>query len=361
MFLVLTKRLQLSDLRILPDGWYSVSVACFLIFLGVIISQLRLWIFLRAVDVHVSLGHVIQIGLASWFINSTMLGGIGFIGSDVVRAAYLAQHSNKHSEIIGAVLIDRVVGLIGLLSLSSLGLMIGLHSGISDVRLVMISLPIYGLLTLTAIAAGLLIIARILGRMAAGITTAMIFIAVVIFAQNRHEVWSGYRIIIVVLLIFAAAIPAFVNDRMLARWAGTDNRIGRFIIGILMTLVVYRKKFGTLLLSYLTALCSQSLSIIALFVLAHGIEIKSIPTPEQILFSAPVALLTSMLPLPANGLGVGEAAFDEMLRLSQGFGSTILTGGAALYLAYRILGLLMALTGLPFFLSSKRSAVRSIK
>jgi hypothetical protein len=355
-YLILTDKLHLADLRVSSEGWYWIPVAGLFVLSQIVIIQCRLWLLLHASDVKVGLGRVVKIGFISWFLNASLLGGIGFLSADAVRAAYLAQHSDRRSEIVGAVLIDRVVGLMGLLTFAFVSLMIGLRAGIGEGKLAAISLPIYAVLALTAIAGILLIVARTLGRMAAGIATAALAIAAAVLAHNGHALPSDYWIVLVVLLVIAASLPAFVDDTTFVRWAGTENRIGRFLIGVLTTIAAYRKKAGTLLAAYLAALCGHGLSIVALFILAHGISIGPLPTLAQTLFAAPIALLTAVLPLPANGLGVGEAAFDAMLRLSQSFGGAVLTGGAALYLAYRILGTLMALTGLPFFLASKRPA-----
>lgn len=59
------------------------------------------------------------------------------------------------------------------------------------------------------------------------------------------------------------------------------------------------------------------------------------------------------MPLPANGLGVGEAAFDTLLKLARSETEPLLQGGAMIYLAFRVLTLLSGILGLPFFLRGR--------
>ena len=67
------------------------------------------------------------------------------------------------------------------------------------------------------------------------------------------------------------------------------------------------------------------------------------------LFAAPEAFLTSSLPLPGGGLGVGELAFDEVLRHCRVGGLPVL-GGAEIFLSWRLLSVILGLIGLPWYL-----------
>ena len=63
-----------------------------------------IWLLLRAGEIGVPAGRVVRIGLVSWFINASLLGGLGFLSADAVRAA------DSRSQAIELDLADRSSG-----------------------------------------------------------------------------------------------------------------------------------------------------------------------------------------------------------------------------------------------------------
>jgi uncharacterized membrane protein YbhN (UPF0104 family) len=61
----------------------------------------------------------------------------------------------------------------------------------------------------------------------------------------------------------------------------------------------------------------------------------------------PLGLLANGIPVTPGGLGVGEAAFNQLFRMSG------LSGGAEVLLGWRLLSLVGAAVGLVFFLKGK--------
>jgi hypothetical protein len=120
----------------------------------------------------------------------------------------------------------------------------------------------------------------------------------------------------------------------------------------LATFVALRGKATAVFAGYALSLVAQAMVIIAIYLLGHAIRIEPEPTLLQTMIAAPVAFLTGVLPLPANGIGVGEVAFDAMLAIQQPAEAGPLAG-ATLYLAFRIVSALAAVVGIPFFLISR--------
>jgi hypothetical protein len=87
---------------------------------------------------------------------------------------------------------------------------------------------------------------------------------------------------------------------------------------------------------------------------ARAIVIPVTPAFRQVWFAAPPANATNILPLPASGLGVGETAFDALLRFCAGPDGAPIVGGAAIYLAFRIVMTLTGLCGAPVYLLSAK-------
>jgi uncharacterized membrane protein YbhN (UPF0104 family) len=65
----------------------------------------------------------------------------------------------------------------------------------------------------------------------------------------------------------------------------------------------------------------------------------------------PLGFVANSLPLTPGGLGVGEAAFDQLFQLA-GF-----TGGAVALLGWRLLILLIGLPGLVVYIFAKQQAI----
>ncbi len=317
LFLFSSKKLELSNLSVVPAGWSWIAAAGCLVLSQMLILQVRFWVLLRALGVHVRAGRSISAGFISWFLNATLLGGFGFLSSDAVRGAYLIRDSSDFSAIVGASLLDRIVGLAGLLTVCAIGILIGLRFNVEVGDLSLASLTPYALLTLSILAAILLSVMRLSQHVSSG-TSPM-----------------------------ARVIQAI--------WRATSS-----ILHATKSIASHRRGIATLIAAYLSAIVTHCLVVLAIFMLGRAIALEYAPSIAQIVFAAPVALLTAILPLPANGLGVGEIAFDSLLRLfpSPDFGP--FAGGAALYLSYRIVATVMALAGLPLFLSSRKRSYNSI-
>jgi uncharacterized membrane protein YbhN (UPF0104 family) len=74
----------------------------------------------------------------------------------------------------------------------------------------------------------------------------------------------------------------------------------------------------------------------------------------------PLAMIANTVPVPGGGLGVGEAAFATLLELWTADGPVV-TGGAAIFLAWRLLVVIWGLVGLPAFLVRGRPAATGVR
>ena len=352
-YLFSTQKLQLSELRILSDAWHWIPVAGTFVLIQMVIQQIRLWLLLRPGGVEISAYRVVRVGLISWFLNAALLGGLGFASGDAVRAAYLIRESGKPTIVLSAILADRVIGLIGLLTLACISLLVGFRAEVQTEAFGLVALMIYLPLVLVGIAIVLMVLSQFLGRVATLLGAFASCVAVAVFANMNVPDLPPTWTVGLMFATLGAAAPALMGDFVLSKMSRSTSRIGKFLADVLAAIAAYRNNPLSLFAGYMCALLSHCLSVTAIFVLAHGLELDVLPAFAEVLFAAPIAFLTSILPLPANGLGVGEIAFDTMLRLVRSPEASLLVGGAALYLAYRILNTLTALVGLPFFLSWK--------
>ena len=199
-----------------------------------------------------------------------------------------------------------------------------------------------------------LLAARLFGRARATAAVAVFAAGVVLAARLGFGRSDFGAIGLLVAVTLVAAAPSLVDPPALMRLIARIPYVGRTISAVIEA-VLYRRRSGPLGAGFACALAGHGLSLFAIFTLAHGVAIAVVPEFVQVLVAAPIAFLTTAAPLPANGLGVGEFAFDAILRSWTPAGAPVVVGGAALYLAFRMLGIVMSLVGLPFFLALRKA------
>ena len=94
------------------------------------LQSLRFLMMFRAQDIHLSFAECTRLCLAGNFLNFVALGSTG---GDLVKAYYVCRHTDRRTEAVTTVMLDRIVGLTGLAAL--VGLCILLFS--RDPRLAM--------------------------------------------------------------------------------------------------------------------------------------------------------------------------------------------------------------------------------
>ena len=135
------------------------------------------------------------------------------------------------------------------------------------------------------------------------------------------------------------------------RWPTLTNLLARARGMILML----RTNPLSLLAAFALAFATQILTVFAVAVLAGAIKI-GVLNPADYMFAVPLTLIVNALPLTPSGIGVGEAAFDQICRWLEPTPS-----GAAyssIFFAFRVVS---TLTGIPRLISLAiyRNAARS--
>ncbi|UCG56666.1 MAG: flippase-like domain-containing protein [Phycisphaerales bacterium] len=90
-------------------GYFALSLGVFAA--GQVLIGLRWWLLLRAQSVVVSLGTVVRLHFLGLFYNNLMPSSIG---GDLLRAWYVAKHTDKKLEAALSVVVDRVIGFLGM-------------------------------------------------------------------------------------------------------------------------------------------------------------------------------------------------------------------------------------------------------
>jgi hypothetical protein len=289
---LLTVLLRRADLGGIAAGlrdadplWMLASLGLYVLMLG--ISTWRWQVLLAAQGVALPVGKLFESFLVATFFSNFLPSNVG---GDVVRIADTARPAGSKTLATTVVLLDRGVGLLGLVLVAAVGATIARSS---------------------ATEAG-----------PVGATT----------------LWAG------LLAGTVFSIPVFVAPRLLHFLAGPVRRlhpdwIDERLDRLTTALVRFRQSPSAMLACFGGAVVVQVTLVLFYYALARSLSIP-IGMPQLSLL-VPVSFLVQMVPISINGLGVREATFGFYFRqLALPLHSALLLslGGAAMVMAISVAG-----------------------
>ena len=240
----------------------------------------------------------LKLSLIGTFFNSCLPGATG---GDAIKIYYAIEGNHgRRTEIATLILFDRAVGMFGLLILPVLisPLFPKLHQSI-----------------------------KILDSL----------------------LWASAGIAFLMLVSMSVCLISRLRNSRFLFWAFEKLPLGNYTKRMFDTLYAYRHHEGVLL------------SVVGISLLAHVMNVGIIlslaivinpvgPTWEMGLLT-PLGFLATTLPVTPGGIGVGEAAFNKLFILAG------LSGGAELLLGWRLLTIIIGLSGLAFYLKGRKRFV----
>lgn len=354
-FLLWSGRLDLSHFRLREDGMAALAWASAAMLAQYLLSILRWGVLLRAAVIRMSYAEIFRVGMISDFFNSVFFGGLG---GDLVKVVYVARAGGGKADSLACVFMDRVVGLVALLALCGASLLLNVDMVLATPGLRTLAQFILGAFGSVVLACmtGLVALAR--GRkqglaLWAGLTllvlaaclTAPGFLAAGKDGEALRLLAAGAcGIAFFAALVAPSLLPGRTLDRLISRLP-----LGDKIMSLVHSVLVYREHLAVVGAMFVFSLFLQVLILLSLHWLGQAMPTPNPPEFLHVLFAAPVAFLTSSLPLPGGGLGVGEFAFDEVLRHCS-VGGLPVVGGAEIFLSWRLLSVVLGLIGLPWYL-----------
>jgi hypothetical protein len=276
-----------------------------------VLTFLRWYLLVRAQNLPFRVIDAIRLGFIGLFTSAFLPGSIT---GDVVKAALLAREQSRRAVAIATILVDRVIGLYGLLVLASLAGLV-YWDQVNTTLDAQGRAPLRVLVTFTW--------AVTLGVLAAAIVLALVFTLV-----------RGWR------------------ERL-----GSIPWVGSILVKLVEAGALYKSKIGVLLMATLLAVVGHLGFVICFYLAAQAIP-PPVPTLEQHLMLVPVGLIVESVPLTPGNLGVGELTYQSLYALVDSTGE-FKDNGAAAKLAHRLVNWVVALIGLGFYLPL-RGTVRQI-
>lgn len=300
-FLLNTGAIDMGRLLVIRERWELFLLAQ-LFFMGQFALTLVRWRFLlAALAVPARWADVIRLGWIGLLFSQVIPGATG---GDLVKGITVARESpGRRAEAAFSVVLDRVLGLVGLLVLGVMALL--LHQPGTEQALLLDRLAwIFGAVLVGALAGG--------------------------WALSREALWR-----LPILRRFLHRVPG----------GALVERLGRGLVQL-------RRQPHALLFGLLLSVLAHGLGAVMQLCLASALLEGQAPPAAQFLFLVSVGQLATALPLTPGGLGVGEWAYE---RLFSAAGSG---GGSELMLLVRFSWVLWALPGVFFVIRGRRQTLQ---
>ncbi len=297
-WLVKSDKLDFRQLSVLRDHPFLLLfyIASWTI-AAVILGCLRWLLLLRGLGYKLQFKQALKLHFIGFFFNSAMPGAVG---GDLIKVAYVVRENRSHgkSNAMMSVLLDRVVGLVGLFTIGSIVILLGgasllQNDGIHSLASIILLSTFAGLSVLST--AFIKIdqakdpFARLLGKVS--------------FLNPLHKLYLSFR-------SYQHAKPYL---------------FGAFFLSIVIQMILFIYFY---LLTYI--MVSPTVNILDLAVVF------------------PIGIASTAIPLAPGGIGVGHMAFESL------FASIGLSGGANVFNVYVISSLALGLLGVIPYVTMRR-------
>ncbi|MEZ6090667.1 MAG: lysylphosphatidylglycerol synthase transmembrane domain-containing protein [Pirellulaceae bacterium] len=290
---------QWSALRESPKQWTHLAIALLVGLTSIGLCYVRWWMLVRAHRIELSPIEGIRLGAIGFLLNFV---SVGAVGGDLFKAYFLARRSpGKRIEVFATVLVDRIIGLYGLLVVASIALLlIGSTLTGDDIR--WIRIIVFGSCVGGAVGmAGLLVGGKFVDRGVDAIARVPLVGAFV------HRIADPLR--------------AFRHHTLI------------FFIAIGMSVVIH------------------VLSVVAVYFIATGLY-PAPPTLREHMLIVPMANAVAGLPISLAGIGVFEGVLSHMYEIVPANPSN--ASGTIVGLVYEIVKIAIAAIGIVFYWTGGR-------
>ncbi|MEZ6137235.1 MAG: lysylphosphatidylglycerol synthase transmembrane domain-containing protein [Pirellulaceae bacterium] len=280
-----------------PKRWDLLLAAQLVALSAIVVSFLRWRVLVLAFEIPFTLTESLRLGFLGYLLNFVSFGSVG---GDVFKAILVARHKpEKRPEAVASVLVDRAIGLLGLVLLAWGSLALFSGSG------------------LTPLLVGI--------RRGAGLLT---------------------------LASVAALVTAVYAGRWFERFLDWVERLpwlGPSLARMARAVRLLRTRPITIPILLAMALAVHILLALTVYLVSHGIYTQS-PSLKEHLMVVPPGMAAGALPLAPGGIGLQEGAlaglFEQLPNLPQNFSGMIVAT------VYRLITITIAGIGLAYYVAS---------
>jgi glycosyltransferase 2 family protein len=273
---------------------YRLLALAFLVyFVGMNLSFVRWYALVKVIEPKFTPGPAFLLGYIGNVFNLVIPGAVG---GDFIKAAYLVRMDINRTQAIASMVIDRILGLLGLFML-----------------------------------------AAVAGAFAWGMATPQIRLLIGI-------VWGAVGCGFVVLtLIFTRALT-----RSFPSLTRGHSRVSGILHELSVMSKTYSRRLDIVAGSLAISMVIHTMMVIAFFVVSRAIFPDLVPGFGQHLLIVPLTLFTTAVPLPFGALGLTEQVSAQL------FAMVYHPGGALAMMGFRVLMYAGALVGSGVYLANLR-------
>ena len=315
--------------RIEPEQWDALSgqpkhlgmlAAAVLVALTAIsISFARWCVLVRCQEIEMTMVEAFRLGAIGFLLNFVSAGSVG---GDLFKAFFLAKRSpGKRVEAVASVLVDRAVGLYGLLLMVAITLLVTGVSGFQG--------------------------ADTVGEDAVGGIIDM-----------RRIKWSVATLVGIGTIVLSILVLGGQGVDRLITWAGTFPVIGSLVTRVGRPLRMFHTHTIAFFLAVVMSLCVHALLVVSFYLVARGLY-ASPPTLAEHFVIVPISLIASALPVTPAGVGILEAAMEALYRIVPA--SKTNASGTLVALVFEIVKVLIAVLGTVFYWTARQDVRETIE
>ena len=295
-------RIQASDgfsrLVSEPKNWLYLVAAWGLVLVGFSLSFVRWYLFVSTLGLNFHLRDAFRLGTLGFMFNQISPGSIG---GDLLKAVFIArEQQGNRTEAIATGLIDRAVGLYGMLIVGSAGLLL-VDEQLIDGKLI---------------------------------------------HQMRLVVWSALGI---GTLGFAWAMSPLVTGKAARETADRLPIVGHTLSRLIDAAAIYHQRRSYVFIGLALAVVTHTLLVSAFWLTSQGLPVFK-PTFTQNASIVPPCLLAGTLPLTPGGIGTMEGTvefFYTKIGAPEGDGTIVA-------LAFRAMTYAFAAVGACYYVTARR-------
>jgi hypothetical protein len=263
----------------LDPWWFLGGLGFFSVICAV--NIVRWQIILRVQNIHLSLWRATELFFIGHFFNSFMLGSTG---GDVVKAYYAAQETHhKKAEAVMTVILDRLVGLLGLFAVAAAMMLINIHLLFDNEQLRPMAISVVTIL-------GVLLFCLFLGFWP-GLGPAL--------HRWRERVFGAGTV--------NRSFEKLLGSSRLARWRERFTSIRTNIKKMIGAYQAYASHKPALVKTFLLALVTHISLILSTLCIGESLEI--VVNRQFYFVMTPAIMCIASIPITISGLGVREALF----------------------------------------------------
>jgi len=329
--------------------------ACLLIAISMLLSAPRYVQLLKGVGLSLSIRDGFRISMIMYFFTQCVLGTAS---GDVARYYYTTRITGQGAKVGAAIIIDRIVGIMGLFMLAGIAMVYNWALIEYSLELQHLAVPILTVFVLLWLGVVLGFLALVRGRwFGFWVGVPFVIMAGVLWLGGSGFGASGLGPVLFyssALALFAPLIaPEFMDTGYIYKKFFKGSKLGMKLGEVVDAILFYRNSVSTVLKIVFLTMAQHLTLIFSLYLFSQIQNIPQLPDFNQIFFAAPLAFLAGIIPAPAAGLGVNEAAFETLLSLISG---QAIVAGASIYLMLRIWTTLFSMGGF-FFIGNKKDRV----